>query len=170
MFGLTPLGIVHTAIGLVAVACGFWALARYKEITAQTAIGRTYLVTTFLTAATGLGIFQHGGFGPPHALSILTLIALATGFAAAQTGVLGRRTRYLQAACYSGTLLFHMIPAFTETLTRLPAGGPVFPDADAPGLRPIYAALLVVFAVGLALQLRWLRAEMGKPALAGGAG
>ena len=63
------------------------------------------------------------------------------------------------------TLLFHMIPGFTETLTRLPAGQPVFPNADAPGLRPIYGVLLLVFVVGLVLQLRWLRAKAGKPLL-----
>ena len=163
MFGLTTLGIIHTAISLVAVVCGFWALARYKEITAQTSLGRTYLITTLLTALTGLGIFQHGGFGPPHALAILTLLALAVGFTASVTGVLGRRSRYLQAICYSLTVLFHMIPGFTETLTRLPAGQPVFPNADAPGLRPIYGVLLLVFLVGLVLQLRWLRAEVAKP-------
>ena len=32
MFGLTTLGTIHTAISLVAVAAGFVALARYKEI------------------------------------------------------------------------------------------------------------------------------------------
>jgi hypothetical protein len=56
-----------------------------------------------------------------------------------------------------------MIPGFTETLTRLPAGQPVFADAEASGLRTIYAVLLVVFVVGLVLQLRWLRAEIERP-------
>jgi hypothetical protein len=69
----------------------------------------------------------------------------------------------VQAACYSATLLFHMIPGFTETLTRLPAGDPVFPNAEAPGLRPIAGALLLVFIVGLFFQLRWLKAEGARP-------
>lgn len=163
MLGLTTLGIIHTAISLVAVVSGFWALARFKEITTQTPLGRTYLVTTLLTALSGLGIFQHGGFGPPHVLAILTLVALAVGFAAATTGVLGRRSRYLQAVCFSATMLFHMIPGFTETLTRLPATQASFPNAEAPGLRPIFAVLLLVFVIGLVLQLRWLRGEVNKP-------
>ena len=117
MLGLTTLGVIHTAISLVAVVCGFWALARYKEITTQSSLGRTYLVTTLLTALTGLGIFQHGGFGPPHALAILTLLALVVGFAASVTGALGRRARYLQAVCYSATMLFHMIPGFTAVVS-----------------------------------------------------
>jgi uncharacterized membrane protein len=163
MLGLTTLGLVHTAISLVAVVCGFWALARHKEITTQSPLGRTYLVTTLLTALTGLGIFEHGGFGPPHVLAILTLVALGIGYAAAVTGVLGRRSRYLQAVCFSATVLFHMIPGFTETLTRLPATQAAFPNAEAPGLRPIFAVLLLLFLVGLVLQLRWLKGEVDRP-------
>jgi uncharacterized membrane protein len=81
MFGLTTLGAIHTAISLVALVCGFLTLARDKEISSRTSLGRSYLVTTLLTALTGLGIFQHGGFGPPHVLSLLTLVALAVGYA-----------------------------------------------------------------------------------------
>ena len=166
MLGLTTLGLIHTAISLVALVCGFWALARDKEIGAHSPLGRSYLVTTLLTALTGLGIFQHGGFGPPHVLAILTLLALAVGYAASRGAVFGRLSRYVQAACYSTTVLFHMIPGFTETLTRLPAGQPVFPNAEAPGLRPIYGVLFLLYFAGVFVQLRWLRARVNKPVLA----
>ncbi|MES2958332.1 MAG: hypothetical protein V4792_09090 [Pseudomonadota bacterium] len=159
MLGLTTLGIVHTAISLVAVASGFWALARDKEVSAHNTLGRTYLVTTLLTAVTGLFIFQHGGFGPPHVLSILTILALAVGTLAALSGTFGRWSRYAQAISYSVTLLFHMIPGFTESLTRLPAGQPLLPNAEAPELRPIAGALFLLFVVGIVFQLRWLRAQ-----------
>jgi uncharacterized membrane protein len=162
MLGLTTLGVIHTAISLVAVFCGFWALARDKEISAHNPLGRTYLVTTLLTAVTGLGIFQHGGFGPPHALSILTILALAIGTAAAVTGAFGRWSRHVQVVSYSITMLFHMIPGFTETLTRLPLDQPLFPNAEAPGLRPIYGTLFLLFGIGLYFQLRRLRAVAGK--------
>ena len=69
MLGLTPLGAFHTAIGLIAVICGFVALARDRQISSETRLGRVYLVTTLVTAVTALGIFRHGGFGPPHVLS-----------------------------------------------------------------------------------------------------
>ena len=163
MLGLTTLGVIHTAISLVAVVCGFWALARDKEISTRTSLGRTYLVTTLLTALTGFGIFQHGGFGPPHALAVLTLLALGVGYAASVSGVLQRWSRYLQAICYSTTVFFHMIPGFTESLTRLPPGQPVFANADAPGLAPIYGVLFLLLVVGLALQLRWLRGQIAMP-------
>ena len=157
MLGLTTLGVVHTAISLVAVVSGFWALARYKEISTRNQLGRTYLIATLLTALTGLGIFQHGGFGPPHVLSILTLLALAVGTVAAVTGLFGRWSRYVHAISYSTTVFFHMIPGVTESLTRLPPGQPVLPSAEAPAFGPIYGVLLLLFLLGLVLQLRWLR-------------
>jgi uncharacterized membrane protein len=161
--GLTPLGVVHTAISLVALAAGVRALVKYRVISTRNQAGRIYLVTTCLTAATGLFIFQHGGFGPPHALSILTLAALGAGAVASQSSVFGKWSRYVEAVCYTTTILFHLIPAFTETLTRLPLGNPVFPNAEAPQFGPIYTTLLVLFLAGLTLQLRWLRSQTGKP-------
>ncbi len=165
MLGLTTLGIVHTAIGLVALVCGFWTLAKDKEISPANGTGRTYQVTTFFTAASGLGIFQHGGFGPPHVLSILTLLALAVGTAAALRNTFGRWSRDVQAISYSATVLFHLIPGFTETLTRLPAGQPLLPNAEAPQFQLIYGALLLLFVIGITLQLRWLHGKT-PPALA----
>ena len=70
MFGLTSLGTVHTAISLIAVATGFVALLRDRGIAWQNALGKTYVITTVLTCLTGFGIFQHGGFGKPHALGV----------------------------------------------------------------------------------------------------
>src|SRR5207253_5457042 len=77
--GLTTLGVFHTAISLLAVVCGIWAFARYKRISLNHRLGQVYLASTLITAVTALGIFQHGGFGPLHALAVLTLVALAVG-------------------------------------------------------------------------------------------
>src|SRR6187402_3169011 len=74
--GLTSLGIVHTVISLVAVAAGLIALIRDQEISSRDRIGKTYVFTTVLTCLTGFGIFQHGGFGAPHVLGIITLAVL----------------------------------------------------------------------------------------------
>lgn len=159
MLGLTTLGTIHTAISLVAVVTGFWALARDREIVPANRLGQTYLVTTFLTAATGLGIFQHGGFGAPHALSILTLLAIAVGTVAATSGLFGGASRYIQVISYSSTVFFHLIPGFTETLTRLPLGAPLVASPREPVLQWIIGACFLIFLVGLAFQLRWVRSS-----------
>lgn len=163
MYGLTSLGVVHTLISLIAVAAGVWALARHKEIALARPPGKTYVVTTLLTALTGLGIYQHGGFGPPQVLSILTIPALAAGAAIELKGLLGAWSRQAQAIAYTTTMLFHMIPAFTETLTRVPLGAPLLPNAEAPEFKPIYGTLMLIYVVGLVLQLRWLRGQSTKP-------
>jgi uncharacterized membrane protein len=160
MGGLSTLGAIHTAISLVALASGFVVLIRDREISPKTRLGQTYLVATLITALTALGIFRHGGFGPPHVLAILTLVALAVGAAASYSGLFGGASRYVQAVCFSSTFLFHLIPGFTETLTRLPAGAPIAASQDAPLLQAIDAPLLGVFLAGLVAQMVWLRASL----------
>jgi len=159
MFGLTTLGVFHTVISLVALVCGVWALARDKEISPRNGLGQIYLVGTFLSAASGLFIFQHGGFGPPHVFSILTLLALAVGTVAATSGLFGRASRYIQAIGYSSTIFFHSVPGVVETTTRLPRGAPLVASPDAPVLQGVILVLLVLLLIGLTLQLRWLRAN-----------
>ncbi|MGJ7563231.1 hypothetical protein ACSFBM_05155 [Variovorax sp. GB1R11] len=155
--GLTSLGTVHTAISLVAVVAGLWSLFRYREITFRTGLGQVFVWTTVLTCLTGFGIFQHGGFGKPHALGILTLVALAVGAMAGRGMLFGRRARHVEAAAYSASFLFHWIPAFTETLTRLPLGAPLLSSPEAPELKAITGVLFLLYLAGVWLQIRRLR-------------
>lgn len=157
MLGLTPFGAFHTSIGLVAVVCGVIALALDKQISAQTRLGQVYLVATLITAVTALGIFHRGAFGPPHVLALLTIVALAVGTAASRSRLFGRAARYIQAISYSSTVLFHVIPAVTESSIRLPPGAPLIASPDAPVLQGVYLVLLAAFLVGVTLQVRWLR-------------
>ena len=151
---MIPLGWFHTAMGIIALISGGFTLARFKEISFQTRSGQIYLVTTLITAGTALAIFQRGEFGPGHALAVMTLLALAVGTAAARTRLFGKFSRYVQAISYSATLLFHCIPAITDGLLRLPVGDPVLTSIDDPILKMCYLVLLVIFLVGISLQLR----------------
>ncbi|HEY3047778.1 MAG TPA: hypothetical protein VGJ72_09995 [Polaromonas sp.] len=45
MFGLTPLGILHTAISPIAVIAALIAFFRDKEILIKTMVGKVYVVT-----------------------------------------------------------------------------------------------------------------------------
>lgn len=157
MFGLTNLGIVHTAISLVAVAAGVACFLRDGEIPPDSTLGRLYFWTTLLTCLTGFGIFQHGGFGKAHVLGVLTLLTLALAFSAQKTSFFGRATHMLITICYTTTFLFHMIPAITETMTRLPAGHPIFSSAEAPGLMRLTGVLIGIYCVGIFFQVRMLR-------------
>ena len=156
---MTTLGWFHTALGIIALTSGVYTLATFKEISLRTRSGQIYLATTFITAATALAIFQRGEFGPGHVLAVLTLMVLVEGAIAEKTTIFGKLSRYLQAVSYSATLLFHSIPAVTDGLLRLPVGNPVLTSIEDPLLRMCYLALLVIFVVGVSLQLRWIRRQ-----------
>jgi uncharacterized membrane protein len=158
MFGLTPLGAIHTAISLVALAAGVIAFVRDKEIVAQATLGKTYVWATVLTCLTGFGIFQHGGFGKPHALGVITLLVLALAVFAAKTTLFGRASRYVETISYTMTFFFHLVPGFTETFTRLPADAPLFANPDDPALQRTIGVVFVLVLVGIGLQVRRLRA------------
>lgn len=151
---MIPLGWFHTALGAFALLCGIYTLYRNKEILLSNRSGLLYVLATLLTAVTALMIFQRGTFGPGHALAVLTLGALAVGTVAATTRLFGRFSRYFQAVSYSATLLFHMIPAITDGLMRLPLGNPVLDSIESPLLKGFYAAFLMTYLVGVSLQIR----------------
>ncbi|MBF6024321.1 hypothetical protein [Lysobacter niastensis] len=154
MLGITPFGMVHTVISLVAVAAGVAALVRYGEIGSRTFSGRVYLVMTVLTCLTGFFIFRHGGFGKPHALGILTLMVLAIAWCAEHWNWFGRASAYVSVVGYSLTLFFHMIPAITETATRVPVGQPWASGPEAPVVQTGVAIAFLVFLMGAVLQVR----------------
>jgi uncharacterized membrane protein len=162
MFGITPFGMFHTVIALVAVGAGFTALAKHREIGMATAPGRIYVLLTVVTCVTGLFIFRHGTFGVPHALAILTLIVLFLAVAAEKRAIFGRLSRYVSVVGYSATLFFHMIPGFTETATRVPEGAPLVSGPDAPELRAAVGAAFLVFLLGAAVQMWRIRRETGR--------
>jgi len=162
MLGLTTLGIIHTAISLIAVAAGIIALARDKQITGRNRIGQLYIWTTVVTCLTGFPIMQHGGFGKPHATGIITLVTLLIAWQAGRGKWFGRVARYVEVVSYSATFLFHMIPAFVETSTRLPVGDPLVRDRDGAEVQLATGILFVLFLVGATLQVRRLRAKNRK--------
>jgi len=154
---ITLFGWFHTGIGVLALVTGFYTLARFKVIQFQHLAGRTYLICTLIAAASALGIYQHGGFGIAHFLAVLTILAVLVGGVAEKTQWFGGSSPYIQAASYSATFLFHMIPAITDGLMRLPADAPVVTDLADPLLRGFYLSFLVAYVVGLGLQMNWLR-------------
>lgn len=163
MLGLTTLGIVHTAISLVAVGAGLAAVVRDKEITTRNRLGKVYVAATVITCLTGFGIFQHGGFGKPHVLGIITLVVLALAAVAGRTRLFGRASAYVEAVSYSLTLFFHTIPGVTETTTRFPLGAPLIPDRESPVLEKIAGILFLLFLIGAVLQVRRMRSRAAVP-------
>jgi len=156
MLNISPFGMFHTAIALVAVFFGIRALMKYGEIGTRTRSGSLYVWLTAATAFTGLFIFRHGGFGVPHVLSILTLLVLAAAAAAERFGGTGL-ARYVTVLGNSLTLFFHLIPGLTETGTRIPVGDPAFTGPEDPVLKALVGIGFVVYLAGAAVQALRIR-------------
>jgi uncharacterized membrane protein len=74
---------------LVAVVAGLIALVRDQEISPKNRVGKIYVITIIITCLTAFGIFQHGGFGAPHVLTVLILVGLGVAAAAAHSNLFG---------------------------------------------------------------------------------
>lgn len=164
MLGLTNLGVIHTAIALVAVLAALVCFFRYGGISLRTTAGKTYVYLTVLTCLTGFPIMQHGGFGKPHALGVVTLIVLATAAAAGRGSVFGRLSPYVETVGYSATVFFHMIPAIAEGGTRLPPSDPFLDHPEAPVALALTGMFFLIFLIGAIYQVWRLRG--GSPAIA----
>ena len=151
------LGWIHTFIAIVALVAGFYTLVVYKVIKPEQKAGQVYLICTLLAAVTALMIYQRGAFGPAHALAVLTLLALVGGYLVTKVSMFSNIANYFQAFCFSGTLLFHMIPAITDGLLRLPVGEPILTNPEDPILKMFYLGFVLIFIVGFILQCLWLK-------------
>ena len=154
---MIPLGWFHTILGIGAVVSGFYTLIKYRVVSLEHPSGKLYVLLTLIVAGTALGIYNQGGFGIAHKLAVLTLVALAGGVVMEKTRLFGSFSKYCQAIGYSSTLLFHMIPAITDFLRRLPVGDPFIDTLEDPLLRQFHLAFLAIFVVGVIAQVLWLR-------------
>ena len=154
---MTFLGWFHTVFGVLAVLSGFYALYKYRVISLKESSGKVYVFVTFIVAASALGIYNQGSFGVAHILAVLTLIALAGAVIMEKTNLFGSLSKYFQALGYTSTLLFHMIPAITDFLRRLPVGNPFIDSIEDPLLINFHLAFLATFILGIILQMIWLK-------------
>ena len=157
MAEITLVGWLHTILGILSIGSVIYTIAKHKIIKSTTKSGQIYLIATLITAISALTIFQNGGFNIAHALAVATLLAVVVGWLAEKKRIVGGLSPYLQAASYSATFLFHMIPAITDGLRRLPVNDPVVTEIDDPLLLGFYMAFALTYLVGLLLQVIWLR-------------
>ncbi len=157
MPAMTLLGWFHTIMGIAAILLAVAALYRHGLIRAADREGAGYLVITLIVAGSALGIYNQGSFGVAHYLAVLTLVAAFGGFVLERFNLFGRFSPYFQAIAYSATILFHMIPAITDFLRRLPVGDPFIDSFDSPVLQGFHLAFLGLYVMGVRFQILKLR-------------
>ena len=154
---ITAFGAVHTAIAIVGVLAGFTALIAHREIRLASRSGAVFFWFTLGAAVTGLFIFRRGGFGPPHVLSILTLVVLALAWFAERQRGFGRLSAYVAVLFNLTALFFHFIPASVETLTRVPLGAPYAAGPEDPRLFGPIGTAFVLYLIAAAWQVLRVR-------------
>lgn len=155
LLNITAFGAFHTVIAIVGVIAGFVALIAHREIRITSRSGAIFFWFTIGAAVTGLFIFRRGGFGAPHVLSVLTLLVLALGWFAERRRSFGRLSVYVAALFNLTALFFHFIPAFVESLTRLPLGAPYAAGPEDPRLfGPIGTAFMLYLFAAIWQTLR----------------
>jgi hypothetical protein len=160
MFGISPLGWVHTLGSLPAIPAAAYMLARHGRIVPRSGAGAVYFVAMLIGAAT---VFLVAHQPVSYGIGIATLLLLLAGYGVGQVTRLGRAADYIETICLSLTAFLLMLPTITETLRRVPDGHPLVTDLNAPLLLGAQGTLLVILVAGLTAQIIHLRRQ-GKAA------
>ena len=158
---MTLLGWFHRVMGVVAIFTAAYTLYHHRIIRAADKSGRAHLLISLVVAGSALAIYDQGGFGVGHVLAVLTLTALLAGYLLETLAPFGKWSVYPQTGAYTATELFHMIPAITDFLRRLPVGDPFVDSLNAPLVQSFHLAFLAAFIVGVLAQWMWLTRTRG---------
>jgi len=156
MFGISPLGWVHTLGSLPAIPLAIYMLARHGRIVPRSKPGAIYFACMVIGAVTVLPI-AHAPVS--YVIAAVTLVLLFTGYGVGFVRTRGRAVVYVETICLSLTAFLLMLPTVTETLRRVPNGHPWVTDLHAPLLVGTQASLLIALIVGVTAQVIYLRRQ-----------
>lgn len=153
MFGISPLGWVHTLGSLPAIPVALYMFARHGRIVPRSVPGAVYFVSMLIGAST-VFLVAHQPVSP--VIGGVTLLVLFAGYAVGYLPGPLRAARYVETICLSLSAFLLMVPTVSETLRRVPDGHPLVTDLGAPLLVGAQAGLLVILVVGLTAQILYL--------------
>lgn len=149
---ITTFGAVHTLISFLPVLIGLYLYLFKGTIDLKAPLGKAYWLTAMVGTITGVFIFHHGGFGPPHIVSLLMALIMLVAVGAVH--VFKTRTRTIEIICLSVSYFFLWFFTTTEGLTRFPVAKPFSPSPEATELLPVRGVLFLLLIIGIVLQLR----------------
>lgn len=150
MFGISPLGWVHTLGSLPAIPVMLYMFASHGRIVPRSTLGAIYFVS-MLIGSTTVFLVAHEPVG--YVIGAVTLVLLLAGYGVGRLPGLGRAARYLETIFLSLTAFLLMLPTVTEVLRRVPDGHPLVTDMKSPLLLGAQSSLLVLLIVGLTAQM-----------------
>lgn len=160
MFGISPLGWLHTVGSLPAIPLAIYMFARHGRIVPRSVPGAIYFVSMLIGALT---VFIVAHQPVSYIIGAVTLAVLLIGYGVGYLPVSPRVTVYPETICLTLSAFLLMVPTVTETLRRVPDGHPFVTDLSLPLLQGAHLSLLVALVVGLTAQILYLR-KQGKRA------
>ncbi|MEN2976701.1 hypothetical protein P7L78_02535 (plasmid) [Tistrella bauzanensis] len=164
MFGISPLGWVHTLGSLPAIPMAIYMFTRHGRIVPRSGPGVVYFVAMLIGAAT---VFLVAHQPVSYGIGAATILLLLAGYGVGRMSRLGRAGTYLETVFLSLTAFLLMVPTVSETLRRVPDGHPIVTDPTAPLLLGAQAGLFVLLVIGLTAQIIHLRRQGRRAACAG---
>jgi len=160
MFGISPLGWVHTLGSLPSIPAAVYMFARYGRIVPRSGAGGVYFVSMLIGA---LSVFLVARQPVSYGIAVATLVFLLAGYGVGKFSKAGGVAAYAETVFLTMTTFLLMVPTVTETLRRVPDGHPFVTDMKSPLLLGFQASLVVMLVVGLSIQILYLRRK-GKAA------
>lgn len=156
LFGITPLGWVHTLGSLPAIPAAAYMFAVQGRIVPRSPAGLIYLVSMVIGAVT---VFLVTHMPAGHVVGALTLLFLAIGYGIGRTSLPPRLIVYVETIVLSVTAFLLMLPTVSEILRRVPDGHPFVTDLKSPLFLGAQASILVALIVGVTAQIIYLRRQ-----------
>jgi hypothetical protein len=134
----------HVAISLIAILSGVIVL--YGLLTANRMAGMTllFLVTTFLTSATGF-LFQRDHILPSHIVGVIALVVFAVGALALYTYRLRGFWRVVYVIAAVASLYFNVFVLVAQGFQKVPALHELAPTGAEPPFAIAQGIVLVVY-------------------------
>lgn len=161
MFGISPLGWIHTIGSLPAIPVALYMFARHGRIVPRSLPGSVYFVSMLIGATT---VFLVAHESVSYGIGAVTILILLAGYGIERILGPGRVVRYIETICLSLSAFLLMLPTVTEILRRVPDGHPLVTDLKSPLLLGAQGGLLAILVVGLIAQIIYL-ARRGKVAV-----
>lgn len=149
--GLSTLGILHTIIGVLAIAGAVAGFFKYGKINLDKRSGKVYFYASIVTSLSALGISKQGGFNAGHVFSLFILVLLVVAYFLFTRHKVNRG-RYLENFLLSFSFFLSLVPTVNETLTRIPLGHPLAKDTKDPLIAHTLLIFFVLFIVGSIYQ------------------
>ena len=154
MFGISPLGWIHTLGSLPAIPVAVYMFARFGRIEPRSTAGLVYFCSMMIGALT-IAFIAHAPAS--YVIAAITLVLLFVGYGIGLLTTLASAKSYVETICLTLTTFLLMLPTITETLRRVPDGHPLVTDLKSPILLGAQGTLFVFLIIGLTAQIISLR-------------